>query len=289
MNIAVLADIHGRLPLAFTVVARLEEETGEMVDAIVQCGDVGVFPRPETADKATRRHAERDSSELGFSRYFLRPVAGVEAVLDRLGCSMYCVRGNHEDHAFLDHLEASSDGPFFPVDCYRRVLVMRSGVPYRLPGAPAGVAPLVMGIGRVGPPRGETEPGRPKYIQPEESERVLELVPERLDLLVSHDAARDALVPGLGLDEVRLVLDQVRPAYHFFGHVGRPVPPHLDANGVTTVAKVADLSWQDGRLRDGCLGLLRWHGPGHHSFEVVTAPWLREYTPHAGHDASSHG
>ncbi|GCE21451.1 hypothetical protein [Dictyobacter kobayashii] len=41
MNIAVFADLHGRLLLAFQLCARWQRETGEHIDLILQAGDLG--------------------------------------------------------------------------------------------------------------------------------------------------------------------------------------------------------------------------------------------------------
>ena len=51
MRIAVFADVHGRILLAFKLVARYQRETGEHIDLILQCGDMGIFPDIATLDK----------------------------------------------------------------------------------------------------------------------------------------------------------------------------------------------------------------------------------------------
>lgn len=73
MNIAIFADVHGRILLAFKLVGRFQQETGEKIDLILQCGDMGIFPDPTKLDKATIRHAESDETELGFSEHFVEP------------------------------------------------------------------------------------------------------------------------------------------------------------------------------------------------------------------------
>jgi len=52
-------------------------------------------------------------------------------------CSLICVRGNHEDHAFLDRLETAAVEPIFPVDCHQRMFVMKTGVLQRSPSVAA--------------------------------------------------------------------------------------------------------------------------------------------------------
>ena len=79
-----------------------------------------------------------------------------------------------------------------------------------------------------------------------------------------------------GMEDIRIFLDSHKPAYHFFGHIGEAYyPPRLDENGVTLTCKLADLTWaRDGSLAPDSFGLLRWHSPSDHHFEVINAPWL---------------
>ena len=140
----------------------------------------------------------------------------------------------------------------------------------------------VLGIGRVGPPVGETETTKAKYIQPYEQDRVLAIGEEQFDVLITHDARREFIRSGIGMDEINVVLDDYKPLYHFFGHTGDPFLRQIDSNGVTVCSKLSDFEWEEddpGKpLKDGCFGLLRWNGPGDHTFEVISEPWIREYT-----------
>ena len=282
MNIAVLADVHGRIQLAFKVVNRYQQETGEHIDLILQCGDVGIFPDTSKLDKATIRHAEDDPTELGFPEHFVERNADVEEVLSQLTCNMLCVRGNHEDHEFLDRLEAESEGPAFSVDCYERIWVMKTGVPHEASYNDSTLR--ILGIGRVGPPVGETDLKKPKYIQPYEQRRLSNLPDAQVDVLVTHDARRDFIRPGVGMAEISETLDRCAPAYHFFGHTGKSFQRGKDQNGITVCSKLSDFEWEEGdrgqRLKTGCLGVLRWRSRDDHEFEVITASWLNEYTSH---------
>jgi len=84
--------------------------------------------------------------------------------------------------------------------------------------------------------------------------------------------------------EIGLILDQYKPVYHFFGHTGEPFRRQLDANRVTVCAKLSDCEWDESdrgsRLKADCFGVLRWRNPGDHQFDVVAAPWLKEYPAH---------
>ncbi len=282
MNIAVFADVHGRILLAFKIIERYQRETGETVDVILQCGDVGIFPDAAALDKATRRIAEHDETELGFAMHFTTPGPEAEAVLDRLSCMMICVRGNHEDHRYLDGLERQSDAAVFPIDCYQRVWCMKTGLIHRFRARDEEIS--LLGIGRVGAPDTEASPYLDKYIQKHEQERLAQVADLPFDVLLTHDGRRDFIRPGIGMREISTILDRRAPAYHFFGHTGQPFQRRTDENGVTVCSKLSDFEWEEtdrgGRLKEGCLGILRWQDSNHHRFDVVDAPWIREYTPH---------
>ena len=67
MHIAVFADIHGRILLAFKLVDRYQREMGQHIDLILQAGDMGIFPDQSRMDKATVRHAQSDITESGLT------------------------------------------------------------------------------------------------------------------------------------------------------------------------------------------------------------------------------
>src|SRR5215472_2361742 len=92
MNIAVFADIHGRILLAFKLCARWEQETGERLDLILQAGDMGIFPEVSRLDKATIRFAEQDPTELGFMKNFVEYDDETAAVLAQTMCNLVFVR-----------------------------------------------------------------------------------------------------------------------------------------------------------------------------------------------------
>jgi hypothetical protein len=282
MNIAIFADVHGRILLCFKLCARWEQETGQRIDLILQAGDLGVFPEPTGLDKATIRHAAEDLSELGFQQDFVRHDNTVAATLAQTRCNLVFVRGNHEDHQWLDALQQQVDTPIFAVDAYHRLYCMRTGVPYIFRSGDETIT--ILGIGRIGPPVGETEPRKPKYLQPDEEERLYDLGDIAIDVLLTHDCARDYARLGYGMEEIRLLLDHYKPPYHFYGHIETPLDQHIDANGVTYSCKLSDLTWDDairgGPVNSGAKGVLHWRSGDEHAFEVVDQPWLNEYTRH---------
>ena len=278
VNIAIFSDVHGRILLAFLLCARWMEETGERIDAILQAGDLGAYPNEAGMDRATLRHGQRDATEFGFSTDFAAYQEDVARALERTSCPLIFVRGNHEDHTWLDALERQADEALYPVDVYQRVYCLKTGQPYTLRSGDESL--VVLGIGRVGAPVGTKDVTKPKYLQDYERERIYNLEALTLDVLLTHDEPLHARQPHLGLEEIRLALDASKPVYHFYGHTEQPFEERLDRNGVTRSLRLADLSWQhgsEGRLPPGVMGMLRWRNRDDHTFEVVDAPWLDDY------------
>lgn len=306
VNIAVFADVHGRILLCFKLSARWERETGEKIDLILQCGDMGIFPDLSRLDGGTKKHAKKDPKELGYFYHFaelgrealsafklLKCRREAEAVLRATTCNLIFVRGNHEDHLFLDRLESRTAEPVFPVDVYQRLGCLKTGEVFEFRAR--GEALRILGIGRIAPGREDASQKlrKPKYIQQHEEDRLFELLeavmekqsrkckPSGVDVLLTHEPPPGLVTLGEGSEYVRLALDALKPCYHFFGHVRRPCNPVVDANGVTVSAKMANLDWEENRGRSlprGVMGLLRWQDRKHHSFDIVDEPWMREYT-----------
>lgn len=279
MNIAVFADLHGRILLCFLLCARWQQETGERIDAILQAGDLGAYPSEAGMDRATIRHGHLDATEFGFATDFTDYHEDVARALARTACPLIFVRGNHEDHSWLDRLERQSnlDDPLFPIDAYRRVFCLKTSMPYTLRTEAASL--VVLGIGRIGAPIGESE-AKPKYLQDYEMERLYALDTRALDVLLTHDVPPDSGERSYGMEEIRLVLDAHKPRYHFYGHTEGPFQQRLDSNGITTACRMADLSWQhgtEGRLPPGAMGMLRWQSRSETTFEAVDAPWQDDY------------
>ena len=278
MNVVIFADLHGRILLCLKLVARLQKELNLEVDYILQCGDMGIFPVINKLDKATIRHSLKDDSELGFNKYFINPHQEVLKVLQELSCEIVCVRGNHEDHAFLDKLEQASKETRFSVDCYQKIFVCKSG---HLQVLQKGDERLnVVGIGRIG---SRVKGNDDRVIQEGEKRQINKLAKsvDSVDLLISHDSPKGFYNPEYGMAELNWVLDNKRPSFHFFGHVGGPFEERK-INAFTTCYKLAELEWKhQNSLPPGCIVLLQWHSKDQNKISIIREPWLKEYTKEA--------
>jgi Icc-related predicted phosphoesterase len=285
MNIATFADLHGRILLAFQLCARWQHETGESIDLILQAGDLGAFSSMDRLDRATRKYAERDPTELGFLDHFMKYDKHVAARLAETTCPLVFVRGNHEDHIWLDSLEQRHADPIFPIDVYGRVYQLKTGIPWTFLKRDEEIT--ILGIGRVAVPPDRMEEPESKHIQPDEQIRLVHLQPQPIDILLTHDARPDFVLAEAGIKtkvttgmpEIADALDRFVPAYHFFGHYGGPPQVRRDENGTTLSVKLADLHWEQGTgvLEQGSMGLLRWQSRDEHSYKVIEEAWLQEY------------
>ena len=274
MIIAVFSDVHGKILPCFKLCERWEKENDEKIDLILQTGDLGIFPNPERLDSATKRHARNDEEELGFYYNFYQKQKRAENVLKKLGCNLVFVRGNHEDHDFLDSLEVEHEGVIFPVDVYNRIFCLKSGLVYTFRKGSEEIR--ILGIGRISE-RAKRKPDK-KYIQEYERHRILSQK-EGFDILLTHDSAKDFVTKGFGAKEIRFVLEKFKPVYHFYGHTGEEF--NVKHFGSTIVVKVSDLKWEKSDtgsvLKKGCMAIMHWEDRKMHSLEVADIYWSRKY------------
>lgn len=276
MRLAIFADVHGKLLLPFKLVDRYQQQTGQTIDFILQCGDMGAYPDINRLDKATVKHARHNRDELGFHDDFVQENKNIRRLLDRLNIDMICVRGNHEDHDFLDRLEqASTMLPRFPIDVYKRVFVCRSGIKQELRKDEEVVQ--LAGIGRIGDAKGRTDP---RFIQEYEQREVRKLLRSTgyIDVLITHDKD-DSSQRGYGMKAIRDVLDNVPVRYHFYGHTGEPFRQETDINGITQSVKVSELEFgPSGILPEGCMLILDHCPDGDSLLEVVSQRFTNQLT-----------
>jgi predicted phosphodiesterase len=277
MRVAIFSDIHGKLLLPFKLAALYQKETGRKLHAILQCGDLGAYPRIETLDKATIKHAQYDRDELGFHDDFTKADPKIASFLDELGLNMICVRGNHEDHDFLDELETQSTASRFPIDAYHRVWLCKSGLPQELNVGDETLR--FAGVGRIGDRKGRSEK---RFIQDYERQALKQLYKTKadFDVLITHDKG-GSLAGDYGMSEIRELLDHVIFHWHFYGHTGEPFKEETDDNGITRSVKVKELEFDEaGVLPEGCMLILEKKSEGEFELEVVSRQVTNQLSKH---------
>ncbi|RBL90666.1 metallophosphoesterase family protein [Chitinophaga flava] len=276
MRLAIFSDIHGKILLPFKLADLYQQQTGRKIDFILQCGDIGAYPSMDNLDKATLKHAKQDRDELGFHDDFTHINPVIQTYLNKLNIDMICVRGNHEDHDYLDQLE-KENGQLsrFPIDVYKRVFVCRSGVRQEL-RKDDEVLHLV-GIGRIGDQKGRTDK---RFIQEYEKKEIRKLLKtnQHFDILITHDKD-DSNERGYGMAAIREVLDNVIFRYHFYGHTGEPFKQETDYNGITQSVKISELEYShSGILPEGSMIILEKKGENDFQLEVVSQQFTNQLT-----------
>lgn len=307
MNFAIFSDLHGKILLSFFLAYRYQEETGEKIDLILQCGDMGIFPDPGHLDQGTKRHCKKDPLELGFIEHFTDPTKNImdflyeiygkfdlfrfhnmrnniESYMSKIDFKLICVRGNHEDHEYLDSIEDSVEAPIFPVDLYNKIHVLKTGVPYIYKSGENCLN--ILGIGRKARP-GHDKRQKSIYIQDFEWERI-ENLPNinefNIDILISHDGAEYYGKPAeQGSWQISAVIEDYKPLFHFYGHTGEEYKSRevLHEKRITRSIKMSDLKWsgreKNAPLLPNSFGILKWENRENFSFDTVKAEWLGDY------------
>lgn len=267
----VFGDLHGRVLPAFQLAAAWAREHGVSVAGILQVGDLGYFPDLSRLDKATRRHAADDPLELGvlavtqFSKEADQILEG-EGVPEAL----WFTAGNHEDHEALASL---AHGDAFSIDAYQRVWCIRDGRVAGLPG-PLHVGAL-WGIDGNAPVRRRSTGAGGRIRE----ESAIRLACGELDVLLTHDGPRNAILLNGGSEEILDVLRAAQPAFAFFGHYKGPGHRIESDFGRTEVYHLAGMELRQSghQAEEGSVGVLRWAGKGG-SFTYVESSWLRTFS-----------
>lgn len=278
MKIAIFADIHGKFLLPFKLVDFYQKETSKKIDLILQCGDMGAFPDIKNLDKATIRHAKYDREELGFYDEFTQEKAEVRELLNTLNINMICVRGNHEDHTFLDNLEkVYAKEVRFPIDVYKRIWVCKTGFAQTFELGDEKLS--FVGIGRIGDRKGRDEA---QFIQEYEKKQLRKLLKtrEHFDILLTHD--KDSLSErGYGMEEILDILTHLIFHYQFHGHTGEPFNQRFAHNGITQICKIKELEFdENGMLGAGCMLILDKIGEDKFELEIVPQTLTNRITKH---------
>jgi hypothetical protein len=270
----VFGDLHGRVLPAFRLACAWSRDHGVRLAGLLQVGDLGYFPDLSRLDKATRRHAADDPLELGVQQVVARS-RDADAVFAaaELPEALWFTAGNHEDYDALEQMahQAGATPDDFPVDAYQRVRCLRDGQAATLPG----------GL-RVGALWGIDD--RARRSTPEagriRTRSATGLAFSAFDVLLTHDAPRDFVLPDSGSVLISEVIAEARPAFAFFGHYhqGRILQGEL---GTTHVHHLHgfELRGRGGSAEEGSVGVLTWAGQGGR-FEYLEPRWLRGFTRH---------
>lgn len=274
----IFGDLHGRILPAFRIALAWQREHEELLAGLLQVGDLGYFPDPSRLDKATKRHAERDPLELG-AQFVANRSKQADALFAEpdLPEALWFTTGNHEDYVAIEDCRhgAGCTREDFPVDYYHRIRCIRDGKVVTLPG----------GL-RVGALWGidDQAPNARRRILPAaciQYRSATQLCGVSFDVLLTHDAPRDAVFVDSGSEAIQTILRLAQPAFHFFGHYHTPGRLAECSYQPTQVNHMHGLEFRGrgGTAEEGSVGILRWDANQGH-FEYVDPGWLRTITRH---------
>ncbi|MGQ0737136.1 MAG: hypothetical protein ACT4QD_26255 [Acidobacteriota bacterium] len=226
-----------------------------------------------TLDHATKRFAERDPEELGFGD-FADPHPPTTLLDPRP--PLVFIPGNHEDFAYLERCEARvpASAATYPVSNDGRIQALRSG---RIHTFERGGQRVRIG-GVSGAANLKAKAGRHERCHLNDDEAMALAASGRhgFDILISHDGPDSlwsgALRSGWGSEALRLVVEEVAPAFAFFGHYNIGAEWTI---GRTQVIALSDCGYErtlEERIDRNGIGILTWSDSP--SFERLEPDWL---------------
>lgn len=275
----VFGDLHGRILPAFRFAAHWSARTGCEPAGVLQVGDMGYYTDISHCDKATLRHAKDDPLELGALDVVTRTEIADRVFGDDPNCTfdLWFTAGNHEDFDELERFaRASGKGRNdFAVDAYGRVRGIKDGAVHAFPCGLKTAA--VWGVDGRGPNARQKLPPR-GYIAEKAVDR---LALEAFDVLLMHDAPKDAKRTGYGSDRLLALIEFAQPRFAFFGHYSGAGGRIERDFGRTEVYHLAgfELRTREGHPERGSVGVLEWDGTDG-TFALLGDEDLKPFTRH---------
>lgn len=265
MIIGFIGDIHGRACHALAILLIWQSIRKKRFDLVVQVGDLGVMPLPQSGEIPYDRFSQWDPAVYDLCSLIL--AEGTDAQLARdtraqLTSSILVVAGNHDEFSDI-----------------RNAIKIKSSVP--IPLDPHGLFECV--------PDGftlEVEEETIGFCEGGDPEALQHNHPKDIDILVSHEGGfgvgADADNLAEGPHDLLEYLRTSKPRYHVFGHFHHPVAPRkVYETECIQVASVVS-NPRDPKLQvinEGCIGALDTETG---DFEFVSGDWLSTYKRDGG-------
>ena len=242
LTFAVFGDIHGRIALMYTLAILWQQQSGIELDGLLQVGDMGAFPDLSKLDKATKKHAEKDTDELGFQQFCVVTPESKFYLQYQQAPPTYFIRGNHEDFDYLGKFtKPSSIDPWDKIWFIPDNQIIRAGEDCRSVKIAAfgGIAPgeeqRLRGKSARTQYRKARKVGKsdPRYF----SEHSIENISPHLqnaDILMTHAGP---ICPELtnGSMLIQELVEYVKPRIHVFGHHHRVIDRQNNLNGSLSI------------------------------------------------------
>jgi hypothetical protein len=269
----VFGDLHGRVLPAFALARRYMDDFQHQLDGLFQVGDLGYFPDPARLDSASRRHAAKDSLELGVSEFHgANPVAA--KFFERFDpvVRLYFIAGNHEDHERL-HQQRRVHDPAWPVDDFHRLWCLDDG---RILTLPSGLR--IAGLWGIDADAPQARRIRTRHAVINKS-AATRLLKDDFDVLITHESPRDAIWFDSGSLEISEIIERRQPQLAFFGHY------HTAGRLDQYLSRRTKLYWMPGMelqhhgrtAEPNSVGILTY-AAGEAQYESLPSDWLSEFT-----------
>ncbi|WP_282942171.1 metallophosphoesterase [Paenibacillus sp. RC67] len=270
MHIGFVGDIHGRVLHTQALLAAWQQKMNQKLDFIIQVGDLGAYPIPDEV-LMKEKYVREDPAELDFSR-MLRAEGELAEWIVALRKNelnpIHFIRGNHEDFDWLDSLGSSAE-QVVSVDPFNLFYYVKDGTIIHVNDM------KIAFIGGI-----QTKEYRQKSIDPNSYERLSQLRPGEVDILVTHDAPYGIGISYLGETQgsimISNLIETIQPKYAIGGHYHHMIGPKLFGNTIYLGLNVLVDLRKDGLLRrvqPGCLAIL---DTDMGSLSFVTEDWLSE-------------
>ena len=239
MITAWFGDTHGCLIYMWKLAQAWQERTGIQLDAVFQVGDFGIYPHEDRLDPPTRKHAERHGYSIEIAVGDFPKVLSGEY---EIPIPTYFIRGNHEDQEFLLNLQREKKDWYLshPAEVAPNLYYIPDGCVFELNGVRIAGQGGCWGkntweMGFWSNDRLQSQ-RRMNHMTRDIWERLRR---QKFDVLITHDAPngvglqgapdpnsllldQESLTEGgedgLGMPQIRQLVEEVQPKYHFCGH-----------------------------------------------------------------------
>lgn len=262
LNFAVFGDIHGRIALMYTLAILWQQQSGIELDGLLQVGDLGAFPDLAKLDKATKKHAQKDSDELGFQNFYVATPESKFYLQHSQAPKTYFVRGNHEDFEYLGKFtKSASIDPWQQIWFIPDNQAIEIGSADRLVklGAFGGIAPRQECAARGKSAREKyrktqkISKSEPRFFSETEIENISPDL-QNLDILMTHAGSQSPELPTGSIFLDRLIT-HLQPRVHLFGHHHQVIYRQDPVSGFLSIG-LAHLEFDNGKLKPGSWGIL---------------------------------
>jgi Icc-related predicted phosphoesterase len=272
MKIAFIGDIHGRIFHTLAVLDYWQIRNNCKFDAIIQVGDLGAYPNPDE-EMLKSKFVLQDPTELDFSRFIYADEnlqKNLQFIRQRFQCSIWFIRGNHEDFAWLEEVSAKSGETISSIDPFDLLQYVSDG------------AIIDVGNSKVAFLGGiETEITDERSFNEKAYSKLIDFKPGEVDILVTHDApygVGDGFKGEIqGSRKITELIETIQPRYLIAGHYHHMNGPRV--YGKTTYMGLNILippikKDKLGRVQQGSIGILDTEED---RVDFVTDDWLSKF------------